>query len=80
MHDRRQFEREHVSHWIVITALSLKYPPGMVACLATRGGNRQSKEVRHYLIPSREYDPGRFGFVIDETKYTPCGDDIWPRP
>ena len=79
VHDRRQFERDHASDWIVISALTFKHPPGMVRCLATRGGNQQSKEVRYYLIPSHEYDPGRFGLVIDETRYTPCGDDIWPH-
>jgi len=79
VHDRRQFERDHASHWIVISALTFKHPPGMVRCLATRGGNRQSKDVRYYLIPNQEYNPGQFGFVIDEAKYTPCGNDIWPR-
>jgi len=41
----------------------------MTECVATLGGDRRAAEQRRYLVPSDEYDPGRFGFVIDEARH-----------
>jgi hypothetical protein len=67
--DRRNFERDHASDWVVISAIRLDQHPGMTECVATLGGNRRGPEQRRYLVPSDEYDPGRFGFVIDEARH-----------
>ena len=67
--DRRNFERDHSSNWVVISAIRSDQHPGMTECVATLGGNRRGPEQRRYLVPSDEYDPGRFGFVIDEVRH-----------
>jgi hypothetical protein len=53
----------------VISAIRSDQDPGMTECVATLGGNRRGPEQRRYLVPSDEYDPGRFGFVIDEARH-----------
>lgn len=42
----------------------------MTEVIATIGGKRDERaEERRFLVPSDDYDVGRFGFVIDETKH-----------
>lgn len=67
--DQRQFRRDHASRWVVISAVRAIDRPGMVACVATRAGLRERGECREYLVPKADYDPGRFGFVIDEARH-----------
>lgn len=68
--DRRAFETKHVNDWIVISALRSDHHPGMTEVIATRGGKRDPHvEERRFLVPSTEYEVGRFGFVIDETRH-----------
>jgi hypothetical protein len=66
---RRIGARDHSSDWVVISAIRSDQDPGMTECVATLGGNRRGPEQRRYLVPSDEYDPGRFGFVIDEARH-----------
>lgn len=70
--DRGRFETEHARDWIVISASRLDDAPGTVRCIAARGGDRDTIERRTYLVPAHEYEPGRFGFVIDETRHQRC--------
>ena len=64
--DRRSFELTHANDWIVISAITPGHSKGFVECVATLGGRRGAgTEERRFLVPSAEYDPGRFGFVID---------------
>lgn len=76
--DERLFLERHVNDWIVISAITSDQHPGMVACVATRGGVRPAwgkprLEQRHYLVPETEYrQRGRFGFVIDPGRHAPC--------
>ncbi|NEJ81539.1 hypothetical protein GR268_33315 [Rhizobium leguminosarum] len=68
--DRRAFEREHASDWIVISALRSDQHAGMTEVIATIGGVRATDaEERRYLVPSDEYEVGRFGFVIDPARH-----------
>ena len=67
--DRRAFERDHASDWIVISAIRSDQHSGMTECVATLGGDRNARETRRYLVPSDEYHVGRFGFVIDEARH-----------
>ena len=67
--DRRAFERDHVSDWIVISAIRSDHHTDMTECVATLGGDRAAAEQRRYLVPSDEYHVGRFGFVIDEARH-----------
>ncbi|MBY5700424.1 DUF7007 domain-containing protein [Rhizobium leguminosarum] len=73
--DRSAFEREHASHWIVISALRSDQHAGMTEVIATIGGVRATDaEERRYLVPSDEYAVGRFGFVIDPARHAAyCG-------
>lgn len=42
----------------------------MTEVIATRGGRRDHGiEERRFLVPSADYKPGCFGFVIDETRH-----------
>ena len=41
----------------------------MTECVATLGGDRRAAEQRRDLVPSDEYRPGRFGFVIDDARH-----------
>src|SRR6266702_1625645 len=70
--DRRAFERDHASDWIVISAIRCDQHAGMTECVATLGGDRAAPEQRRYLVPSDEYHVGRFGFVIDEARHRLC--------
>lgn len=68
--DRRAFEREHAGDWIVISALRSEPHPGMTEVIAMLGGRRDADvEERRFLVPSAEYQVGRFGFVIDEARH-----------
>lgn len=67
--DQRQFRIDHADDWIVISAITARREPGVVECIATRGGDRSARNQCRFLVPSGEYDPGRFGFVIDETRH-----------
>ena len=67
--DRRAFEREHADDWIVIAAIRSDPEPGFVECVVAKGGDRSSRAVRRYLVPSDEYCIGRFGFVINESRH-----------
>ena len=67
--DRRAFERDHASDWIVISAIRSDHQRGMTECVATLGGDRRAAEQRRYLVPSDEYQIGRFGFVINEARH-----------
>jgi hypothetical protein len=67
--DRHEFKRDHAVRWVVISAIRSDHHPGMTECVATLGGDRHAAEQRRYLVPSDEYDPGRFGFVIDEARH-----------
>jgi hypothetical protein len=67
--DRRLFYEAHAQDWIVLSAATSKEHPGMVECFAALGGNRGGSKSRCFLVPSGEYDAGRFGFVIDETRH-----------
>lgn len=69
--DRRAFEAVHADDWIVISALRSDHHPGMTEVIATRGGRRDpDAEERRFLVPSAEYEPGRFGFVIDVDRFS----------
>ena len=67
--DRRAFECDHAADWIVISAIPSIDRPGFVEVVATIGGKRGAAEQRRYLVPSDEYEVGRFGFVIDEARH-----------
>ncbi|MAS07145.1 MAG: hypothetical protein CL534_20985 [Ahrensia sp.] len=69
--DRRAFHERHVGDWIVISAIRSDHLDGHVEVVATRGGHRQrGAEERRFLIPSAEYEVGRFGFVVDPARHT----------
>jgi hypothetical protein len=67
--DRRTFERDHASDWVVISAIRSDHCPGMTECVATLGGDRCAAEQRRYLVASDEYHVGRFGFVINAARH-----------
>lgn len=68
--DRRAFEAAHADDWIVISALRSDHHPGMIEVIATRGRKREHNAgERRFLVPSSEYEPGRFGFVIDVDRH-----------
>lgn len=68
--DRRAFERRHVDDWIVVSAITSDQQPGSVEVVATPGGRRGAgTEERRFLVPSGEYQVGRFGFVVDEARH-----------
>jgi len=65
--DRRVFENEHAADWIVTSAILSDHCPGMTEVIAVLGGkDAAGKEERRFLVPSTEYNVGRFGFVIDQ--------------
>jgi hypothetical protein len=68
--DERQFRQDHAADWIVVSAITSRHHPGFVECFAKLGGNRALSEMRPFLVPSSEYQAGRFGFVIDEARHT----------
>lgn len=68
--DRCAFEREHVEDWIVTSAIMSGHQKGFVECVATLGRKRgPGAEERRFLVPSGEYQVGRFGFVIDPARH-----------
>ncbi len=70
--DRRAFEKEHAADWIVISAITSNQERGYVEVVATRGGSRaQQTEERRFLVPSDEYQVGRFGYVLDPARHRP---------
>lgn len=72
--DRRAFEHAHARDWVVASAITSKHQPGFVEVVATLGGKRgPGTEERRFLVPSDEYQIGRFGFVIDEARYRVYG-------
>lgn len=72
--DRRAFVREHANDWIVTSAITSSHEKGFVEVVATPGGRRgEGTEERRFLVPSDEYETGRFGFVIDEGRHPVYG-------
>lgn len=70
--DRESFERAHDKDWIVISAIRSNQQIGFTEVIATRGGARgEGSERRRFLLPSKEYHAGPFGFIVDEAKYPP---------
>lgn len=68
--DAEAFARDHADGWVVISALRSDQHPGFTEVIATRGGRRDPQsEERRFLVPSREYKAGPFGFVIDEARH-----------
>jgi hypothetical protein len=68
--DRRVFDRQHESDWIVISAIRSTHQSGFVEVVATLGGRRGERvEERRFLVPGDEYKVGRFGFVVDEARH-----------
>lgn len=68
--DRWAFEATHAKDWIVVSAITSGQQKGFVECIATPGGKRgPGTEERRFLVPSTEYDIGRFGFVIDPDRH-----------
>lgn len=68
--DQRVFDAEHANDWIVVSAITSEQQKGFVECVATPGGKRGSgTEERRFLVPSGEYQVGRFGFVIDPDRH-----------
>lgn len=68
--DRRAFERQHAHDWIVVSAITSDHKKGFVEVVATPGGLRgEGTEERRFLVPSDEYDVGRFGFVVDPARH-----------
>jgi len=68
--DERCFLKEHADDWIVISAINSDQHPGMVECIAAKGGARDQSVKRRYLVAEDEYDQrGPFGFVIEEARH-----------
>jgi len=69
--DRCLFEEAHAQDWIVISAIRSETRPGIVECIAARGGKRERGPFRRFLVPKAEYRAGPHGFVIDEARHEP---------
>ena len=68
--DKRVFDAAHANDWIVVLAITSAQQTGFVECVATLGGKRgPGTEERRFLVPSAEYDVGRFGFVTDPDRH-----------
>lgn len=67
--DERTFREVHAADWVVVSAVRSERHAGMVECTAAMGGLRHLPERRRFLVPSREYAAGRFGFVIDPGRH-----------
>ena len=68
--DAEAFARLHAGDWVVISAIYSDHHPGFTEVVATQGGRRDpvAEECR-FLVPSKDYKVGSFGFVIDETRH-----------
>lgn len=72
--DRRSFTLKHANDWIVISAIISSRCEGFVECVATPGATRGAgTEERRFLVPTSEYEVGRFGFVIDPIRHQVYG-------
>jgi hypothetical protein len=72
--DRRAFDHAHARDWVVVSAMTSKHESGFVEVVATPGGKRgPGTEERRFLVPSGEYQVGRFCFVIDEARHQVYG-------
>ena len=72
--DRRAFEAQHAEDWIVVAAITSSHRHAFVECVATIGGQRGGgTEERRFLVPARDYEVGRFGFVIDPERHEVYG-------
>jgi hypothetical protein len=77
--DEHLFQEANRANWVVISACGdwhERVPKGTVGCVATMGGRRGDgrgppSAERNFLVPANEYDAGRFGFVIDESRHKP---------
>ncbi len=68
--DAEAFARLHADNWVVISAIYSDHRPGFTEVVATRGGRRDlAAEKRRFLVPSKDYNVGPFGFVIDEARH-----------
>lgn len=68
--DAEAFARLHADDWVVISAIYSDHRPGFTEVIATRGGRRDRvAEERRFLVPSKDYKVGPFGFVIDEARH-----------
>ncbi|SJM34262.1 conserved hypothetical protein [Mesorhizobium delmotii] len=68
--DERTFLAEHADRWIVVSAITCDHEKEFVEVIATRGAKRgPGTEERRFLVPSAEYEVGRFGFVIDPDRH-----------
>ena len=68
--DAEAFARLHADDWVGISAIYSDHHPGFTEVVATRGGRRDPvAEERRFLVPSKDYKVGPFGFVIDETRH-----------
>jgi hypothetical protein len=72
--DRRAFEQAHARDWVVVSAITSSHVSDFVETVATPGGKRGTgTEERRFLVPTGEYNVGRFGFVIDEARHQVYG-------
>jgi hypothetical protein len=67
--DRLRFHEIHARDWVVISAIRSTAHSGFVECVAALGGNRDSADLRGFLVPADEYRSGPHGFVIDQTRH-----------
>ncbi|PRD43534.1 hypothetical protein C5748_09685 [Phyllobacterium phragmitis] len=68
--DERAFLKEHAADWIVRSAIYSDHRTGFTEVVATLGGRHSpGTEERRFLIPSDEYQVGRFGFVVDPERH-----------
>ncbi|NBZ89237.1 DUF7007 domain-containing protein [Stagnihabitans tardus] len=68
--DAECFAQDHAKDWVVISAIYSDPHPGFTEVVATLGGQCDpSAQERRFLVPSKEYKVGPFGFVIDESRH-----------
>lgn len=68
--DAEAFAQDHAKDWVVISAIHSDHHPGFTEVVATLGGQRDpSAQERRFLVPSKDYKVGPFGFVMDETRH-----------
>lgn len=71
----RAFLAEHADDWLAQSAILSDQHPGFTEVIATKGGRREDGvERRRFLIPSSEYNMGRFGFVVDPERHAEYDD------